>query len=348
MKKLLITTTDSLHGWDIEAYLTPVFASVVLGTNIFADGSAAWTDFWGGRSSSYEKRLQLIKDNAIEILSDKASRLGANCILGLKVDMDEISGKGTQMFMITAVGMAVIAKNKNSHADPKQSKEIDKEYVKEQSNVIRLAKKFTSIEVPITEEEVKIIIASKSTEFKEYILGKLKLYSDGEFGKLFKEYFSVIDANDASEILYDKLITETSEGYLKTIVEIIKDNDLLDYDGITKLLNGPTDKKKIGLTLSLAFKPSYSLTDIKAMGDLINALTESFPKISSLTTKKGFLSSTEKEAWACVCKTTNDQDVNYCNGCGQDQYGFRSDELKPQQVIESLSNRLTGLKNLLS
>lgn len=38
-----------------------------------------------------------IYKEAIETLSDRAQRLGANCIVGLRTDIDEISGKGTQM-----------------------------------------------------------------------------------------------------------------------------------------------------------------------------------------------------------------------------------------------------------
>lgn len=158
MKKILITTTDSLYGWEIEAYLKPVFASVVIGGNVFADIGASFTDFFGGRSSGYEKRLQLIKDNAIAILNSKASELGANCILGLKVDVDEVSGKNTQMFMITAVGMAVIAKNAKSQTDSKHLKEIDKDQVKEKANLIRLAKKFQNVETEITADELKVIV----------------------------------------------------------------------------------------------------------------------------------------------------------------------------------------------
>lgn len=40
-------------------------------------------------------------------LEEKASILGANAIIGLHIDFDEISGKGKSMFMVTAIGTAV-------------------------------------------------------------------------------------------------------------------------------------------------------------------------------------------------------------------------------------------------
>jgi uncharacterized protein YbjQ (UPF0145 family) len=46
MKKILITTTESLHGWEIDTYLKPVFASVVIGANAFSDISASLTDVY--------------------------------------------------------------------------------------------------------------------------------------------------------------------------------------------------------------------------------------------------------------------------------------------------------------
>src|SRR5690606_22529493 len=41
----------------------------------------------------------------------KAKALGANCIVGIRIDTGEVSGKGTQMFMVSAVGTPVIARS---------------------------------------------------------------------------------------------------------------------------------------------------------------------------------------------------------------------------------------------
>ena len=38
----------------------------------------------------------------------RAKALGANAVVGLKIEFDEISGKGKSMFMVTAYGTAVI------------------------------------------------------------------------------------------------------------------------------------------------------------------------------------------------------------------------------------------------
>ena len=109
MSRIITTTTNSIEGWEIKEYLQPISSNVVIGANIFSDISAAITDFFGGRSQSYERKLQEIYDQAIVTLNNKAKAVGANCIVGLKIDIGEISGKGNQMFMVSAVGTPVRA-----------------------------------------------------------------------------------------------------------------------------------------------------------------------------------------------------------------------------------------------
>lgn len=59
--------------------------------------------------------MDIISDSsAIVNLKQKAANMGANAILGLKIDFDEISGKGKSMFMISAIGTAVIVKHLKS------------------------------------------------------------------------------------------------------------------------------------------------------------------------------------------------------------------------------------------
>jgi len=98
MRKILITTTETLSGWEIDSYIKPIFASAVIGAGLFADFSASISDVFGGRSGRYEKKLQVIKEEAIASLTYKATELGANCILGLKIDVDEVSGKHAAIY----------------------------------------------------------------------------------------------------------------------------------------------------------------------------------------------------------------------------------------------------------
>src|SRR5437773_1030803 len=107
-KEILVTTTSSCDGLTVKQYLKPISAHIVAGTNLFSDFLASFADVFGGRSQTYQKQLSSLYNESIERLKIAAFEIGANCIIGLHVDLDEISGKGKSMFMITALGTAVI------------------------------------------------------------------------------------------------------------------------------------------------------------------------------------------------------------------------------------------------
>lgn len=112
-KDILVVTTSSVEGLTVQRYLKPVSAHVVAGTNLFNDFLGSLTDIFGGRSQTYQKQLASLYDEAIERIKYAAYEIGANCVVGLKIDMDEISGKGKSMFMLTAVGTAIIIEKKD-------------------------------------------------------------------------------------------------------------------------------------------------------------------------------------------------------------------------------------------
>ncbi|MEW6412700.1 MAG: YbjQ family protein [Candidatus Zixiibacteriota bacterium] len=108
---VVVSTTPTLEGWEIDKYLGVISSHVVAGTNIFADLFAAVRDIVGGRSRSYQKQLRSIHEEAIALLQEQAEEMGATCIVGLTVDHDSISSAGKeQMFMVTAMGTAVVAR----------------------------------------------------------------------------------------------------------------------------------------------------------------------------------------------------------------------------------------------
>ncbi|WP_394677341.1 YbjQ family protein [uncultured Sphingobacterium sp.] len=104
---MIVTTTNSIEGREISRYNDPIAANVVIGTTVFSDIGASYVDFFGGRSTSYEKKMQEMYKRVTETLKQRAQAIRADAIIGLSVDIDEISEKGNQMFMITAVGTSV-------------------------------------------------------------------------------------------------------------------------------------------------------------------------------------------------------------------------------------------------
>lgn len=105
---MIISTTHTIQNYDIVKYLGVINANHVLGVNFFSDALADLSDVFGGNSGTYRRKLDTLYDQVIVSLKQKATSIGANAIIGIQIDFDEISGKGKSMFMITAVGTAVV------------------------------------------------------------------------------------------------------------------------------------------------------------------------------------------------------------------------------------------------
>lgn len=107
---MIVSTTSSLDGYKVTNYIGPVTAQVVVGSGFIKDIFADISDFFGARSGSYQKKLKEINDAVINSIKEEAEKLGADAIIGLKIDNGDISGSGRSMFMVTAVGTAVKTK----------------------------------------------------------------------------------------------------------------------------------------------------------------------------------------------------------------------------------------------
>ncbi|HEX2937689.1 MAG TPA: heavy metal-binding domain-containing protein [Ruminiclostridium sp.] len=103
---MIITTTNGIEGKHILEYKGIVFGEVVSGVNFVKDFAAGLTNFFGGRSGSYEEELVEARESAIKEMSGRASSLGANAVVGAKVDY-EVLGQGN-MLMVNASGTAVL------------------------------------------------------------------------------------------------------------------------------------------------------------------------------------------------------------------------------------------------
>ena len=104
---MLLTTTPTIEGYPIREYKGIVTGETIIGANVIKDFMAGLTDFFGGRSSSYEKVLIEAKDTAINEMMQRAAALGANAIVGIDVDYETI-GQSSSMLMVATSGTAVV------------------------------------------------------------------------------------------------------------------------------------------------------------------------------------------------------------------------------------------------
>ncbi len=105
---MIIVTTGELEGKPVKQYLGLVSGEAILGANIFRDFFAGIRDIVGGRSAAYEEELRKAKTIAIEEMTQQARELGANAILGVDLDYENITvGQTGGMLMVSANGTAV-------------------------------------------------------------------------------------------------------------------------------------------------------------------------------------------------------------------------------------------------
>ena len=104
---MISTTPPSIEGKTIVEYRGIVFGEVVAGVNVLKDFTAGLSNFFGGRSTTYEDELINARQQAVTEMEHRAASLGANAVVGVDIDY-EVLGSDNGMLMVTASGTAVV------------------------------------------------------------------------------------------------------------------------------------------------------------------------------------------------------------------------------------------------
>ena len=104
---MIFSTTPTLVGHPIREYRGVVTGETIIGANFLKDIMAGIRDFFGGRSSSYEKVLREAKDTAMREMAQRAENMGCNAAVGIDLDYETVGESGS-MLMVTCSGTAVV------------------------------------------------------------------------------------------------------------------------------------------------------------------------------------------------------------------------------------------------
>lgn len=104
---MIITTTPTIEGSAIREYRGIVVGEVISGINFVKDFAAGLSNFFGGRSQSYEGELITAREAAMSEMEHRAAAIGANAIVGVDIDY-EVLGSGNNMLMVNVSGTAVV------------------------------------------------------------------------------------------------------------------------------------------------------------------------------------------------------------------------------------------------
>ena len=103
---MIVTTTPTVEGKQITDYLGVVFGEIVSGVDFVKDFAAGLSNFFGGRSGTYEEELIKARDQAMQEMQQRAYQMGADAIVGVDVDY-EVLGTNNGMLMVIVSGTAV-------------------------------------------------------------------------------------------------------------------------------------------------------------------------------------------------------------------------------------------------
>lgn len=106
MAKVLVATTDEVPGHKIVKTLGFVSGGAVMAKWFGSDVMAGFKDMFGGKIKRYAELMDKARDEAINTLIERASKMGANAIVGVRLASPEIGGGGKAELL--AYGTAVV------------------------------------------------------------------------------------------------------------------------------------------------------------------------------------------------------------------------------------------------
>ena len=107
---MIITTTPNVPGMEIVEYKGLATGEVVAGINLLKDIGAGIRNLFGGRVQGYENEIIQARAEALKELEQRAEALGANAVIGVRIDFDPLGGDGNNMLLVTVTGTAVVVR----------------------------------------------------------------------------------------------------------------------------------------------------------------------------------------------------------------------------------------------
>lgn len=352
--KIPVSTASTIHGLKIDESIGFISSHVVAGTNIFSDIFASLSDVFGGRSETYKNQLTSIKNEAVDLLMEESLRLGGDGIVGMSIDLDEVSGGSKSMFMVTASGTAVkINKESITSKSLKENSGTNAITSFELDELLFKAKMLTEVKskkLRFEDDVFKKIIENNIFEIRDYILCYMhnSTYTPfsnesdkANFIEQMKVYFSMMPKKMAVDTLYLNL--NKGQNLNSLILNLIKDLRSFDYEHIIDLLRSDElEKQKLALKAVLFDKTLYTVSDIENHQNLIKIAEESIKPVSEVYEVKKMMGT--KNVWKCICNHEVLSNDDECTECGRDIFGFRNNEVKVQRAVTRLRNRVVGLK----
>lgn len=347
---VIITTTPTFEGMPIKEYKGIINTNIVIGTNLFSDFAASFTDVFGGNSGSYQNKMNSMYEAAKKQMQEKAIHLGANAIVGYNIDFDEISGKGKSMFMLSATGTACLVEfkeQKTSIVDEVSNITIPAEKLSILLKGKEVISKIENGELEISDEEWDILYENASIDNAELLISHL--YTTNQLRSNVEHYLSLLEKEQVIPIVYNvlkskKTITSSFNGVVQIIRlpvdKLIKNCRLFDANEIISLMK---DDVSLALSVIDAEKDFYTKNDLPLMKELSDIISK-LPTKGTVTKGKLSLFAKEEDIWICTNGHKNAMTTDVCPECGLNIKGLSKNEI---ERIEAFEKRVHLLDKLL-
>lgn len=336
--QFIISTTNNIEGCPIIKYIGTVHSNIVIGTNIFSDFLAELSDIFGGYSKTYKRKLRLIYDKATKELKNEAIRLGANAIVGFKLDFDEISGGGKSMFMVSVCGTACII-DRSNYKETDEVKPFNLSYyeLKKEYNRRYIISRINAGD-KLLEEWIEFLVDNPQIEVIENLV----------------ERYTKLDANRDIDVIcaIERVISSSPEEEIipivykhcksNEIVRLIKQCKLFDPALVCKIIK---EDLHLGISLLSSQKKFYEREDLEHIENILGYI-DALPNTGKIeTVKGGIFSKSEVKRYVCVNGHTNPYEWKFCFICKLDIKGFNQEEV---DIIEKFRIEYDIIKKYFS
>ena len=338
-----ITTASSIDGWTIGAHLGPVTSHIVAGTGFFTDILASFSDVFGGRSQAYRRELDDLKRSAVDELARSAQSLGANWIIGLSIDFDEISGQGKQMF-VTAIGTAV-------RATPSERIEmgaltlgasLTRQQLSVRAECLALVDRVASGDV---RAPISIWQLARKDPTPELLAALLHVANhhrlteaqpDGDLIVALADIAVALPPPAATDCLYQAL---AEQEFSLLAAGAILHAELTSLPHIEVALTKSARARRWALQTLRVPPRSVAPTDVPSLERILTNCGEPFEPAFEIVTKKGLLGK-ESRIWKCPCGAERSDAERSCAGCLMTLTGFSKEMLTSKEIAALVSSWL--------
>lgn len=102
---MLVVTTNEIEGYRVVRHLGMVKGLTVRSRSVVGNLGAAIQIFFGGNITVYTKLAEQTRQEAFDLLVKNAQEMGANAVLAMRYDANEIAAAVTE---VLAYGSAVV------------------------------------------------------------------------------------------------------------------------------------------------------------------------------------------------------------------------------------------------